>query len=204
MKIYAIFYLALAPIKKTCRPILLSLFSLCFTLTAFADTKPVTQLISYTSKAEQILELLVKLGPSEDMGESATGYRLNYPIIGGSFFGKGLKGKIIPGGADFAVRRKDGTLDVDALYRIKTDDGSIIIIHNKGIYRPNQQGRIKQANGDPLEPKDYYGMSSPVFHTQPGHYSWLQNFIFFGTIEDPGRDDQVRIRIFRLDQPAIK
>jgi len=148
---------------------------------------------------ELVMQLDVKLGPTEDMGVGADGHRINYPIIGGTFIGKdGLSGTVVPGGADFSLRRSDGVDLVEALYRIKTDDGQIIIVHNAGIFRVNEVGREREARGDTPEPGDIYARTIPSFKTQPGPYRWLSDYIFFGTI-DPVGEDGVLISIYKID-----
>jgi len=148
---------------------------------------------------ELVMQLDVKLGPTEDMGMGADGHRINYPIIGGTFVGKGgLSGTVIPGGADFSVRRSDGVDLVEALYRIKTDDGQIIVVHNAGIFRVNEAGLERQARGVMPEPGDIYARTIPSFKTQPGPYSWLSDYIFVGTI-DPVDEEGVLISVYKID-----
>jgi len=148
---------------------------------------------------ELVMQLDVKLGPTEDMGIGADGHRINYPIIGGTFIGKdGLSGTIVPGGADFSLRRSDGVDLVEALYRIKTDDGQIIIVHNAGIFRINEVGQGRAARGDAPEPGDIYARTIPSFKTHPGPYRWLSDYIFVGTI-DPTGENGVLISIYKID-----
>ncbi len=134
--------------------------------------------------AELVLQIHVKLGETEDMGKGADGHRINYPIVGGHFVGKGLKGEVVPGGADMSVERNDGVTMIEALYRLKTDDGQIIIIHNPGIWRPNDVGLKKLKAGEPLLEQDFYCLTTPSFKTSPGKYNWLTQNIFIGTIDD--------------------
>jgi len=147
---------------------------------------------------ELVMQIHVKLGPEEDMGKGADGHRINYPIIGGTFVGKGMKGTVVPGGADMSVERADGVTLIEALYRLKTDDGQIIIIHNPGIWRPNAEGLAKQAKGQQLLETDYYCRTTPSFKTQPGAYSWLSDYVFVGTIDDVS-EDEVLIGVYRVD-----
>tara|TARA_R110000868_G_scaffold364037_2_gene626637 strand:+ start:4277 stop:4885 length:609 start_codon:yes stop_codon:yes gene_type:complete len=133
--------------------------------------------------SELVLQIDVKLGEEEDMGLSADGHRYNYPITGGTFVGKGMRGTVVPGGADFALERRDGVTIIDALYRLKTDDGEIIIIHNKGIWNPTKLAVEKMAKSLPLKPEDVYYRTVPDFKTQPGKYDWLEDYIFVGTVD---------------------
>jgi len=104
-------------------------------------------------------------------------------VVGGIGAEMAVDGGIIVGGigADFSLRRNDGVDLVEALYRIKTDDGQIIIVHNAGIFRVNEVGREREARGDTPEPGDIYARTIPSFKTQPGPYRWLSDYIFVGT-----------------------
>lgn len=156
--------------------------------------------LGYGMTAEKVLQIRAKLGPTEDMGKGVDGHRRNYPIIGGTFEGNGLKGEVVPGGADFSLERNDGAEMLHAFYRIKTDDGQIIIVDNKGIFRLNEAGKAKKAAGKEPLPSDFYCMTTPKFFTPPGKYSWLQDYIFFGTVGDTGNEDEVLVEIYKLDQ----
>ncbi|WP_416425154.1 DUF3237 domain-containing protein [Pseudomonas sp. App30] len=150
---------------------------------------------------ELVMKINVKLGPPEDMGKGADGHRINYPIIGGTFVGAGMKGEVVPGGADMSVERDDGVTLVEALYRLKTDDGQIIIIHNAGIWRLNESGLAKQAKGlklNDMKETDFYCRTVPSFKTQPGKYDWLSNYIFLGSIDGDGMEE-VDISVYRIN-----
>lgn len=91
-----------------------------------------------------------------------------WPIVGGVFEGRGIRGTVIPGGGDFPVVRPDGVVIVDALYRLRTDDGVQIIIHNKGLGYSEETYRLL-----------------PTFNV-PGHkYAWLRESVFVATLTYP-------------------
>lgn len=152
---------------------------------------------------ELVMRINVDLGPSEDMGKGPDGHRVNYPIIGGTFVGKGMQGVVVPGGADLSVMREDGTVILDALYRLRTDDDQIIIIHNQGIGRLNESGLEKQASGATIaemEADDIYTRTVPTFKTAHGQHDWLNDYIFVGAIDYP-RDEQVIVSVYKVDGP---
>lgn len=150
--------------------------------------------------AELVLQIHVALGETEDMGQTAEGHRINYPIIGGHFSGRGLKGKVIPGGADMSVERSDGVTMINALYRLRTDDGASIIIDNAGIWRPNSSGLSKMKAGEKLLPDDFYCLTSPKFKTPSGKHNWLTQNIFVGTIDDVAGENAVLIGCYLMSQ----
>lgn len=149
--------------------------------------------------AELVLTINVELGETEDMGEGPDGHRINYPITGGTFTGKGLKGVVIPGGADMSVRRNDGTTLVDALYRLRTDDNQVINIHNYGVWRPNEVGLEKIKRKEKLLEQDYYCYTIPSFQTPPGEYEWMTRNVYVGTIDDNG-EFGVIIKVYKINQ----
>lgn len=159
-----------------------------------------------TLTTELVLQIHVELGETEDMGKTADGHRINYPIIGGHFAGQGpgrdLKGKVIPGGADMSIERADGVTMINALYRLKTDDGETIIIDNAGIWRPNTNGLRKLKAGDKLLADDYYCLTSPKFSTSVGKHNWLSQHIFVGTIDDVEDENAVLIGCYLMNQAA--
>jgi hypothetical protein len=168
---------------------------------ALAAAEVLKESIPNRIDSELVMQINVKLGPLEDMGPGADGHRINYPIIGGTFVGKDMRGIVVPGGADLAVDRNDGVTMIDALYRLKTDDGQVIIIHNAGIWRLNESGLAKQAKGVALEDmldSDAYCRTVPSFKTQPGKYAWLSDYIFLGSI-DYLSEEEVLIGVYRTN-----
>jgi hypothetical protein len=118
-----------------------------------------------------------------------------WPIVGGRFEGKGMRGTVIPGGGDFPVMRPDGVEVIDALYRLKTDDGVQIIIHNKGLYYP----------ATATAPEKFRLV--PEFIAPVGKYDWLNRAIFLSTLVDvpkamqlagPGQNDRL-IQVYRVN-----
>lgn len=178
--------------------------ALCLTLaTAWlpqAQASELKEKIPNRLSNELVMQISVKLGPREEMGKGPDGMRINYPIIGGTFVGKGMKGTVVPGGADMSVIREDGVSMINALYRLKTDDGQIIIIDNAGIWRLNESGLAKKAKGLELrdmKESDFYCRTTPKFKTQPGKHAWLNDYIFNGTI-DGVSEHEVLISVYQV------
>lgn len=108
-------------------------------------------------------------GPEKDATAADGGRGRVWPIVGGKFWGKGIKGDVIPGGGDFPVIRPDGVVVIDALYRLRTDDDYQIIIHNKGLYYPEEE---------------IYRLS-PSFNVSGKKYAWLRESIFVANLVVP-------------------
>ena len=59
---------------------------------------------------------MVDLAPTLPLGASPFGERRMVPIVGGTFEGPGLRGKVKAGGADRQLVRRDGAVSLDAVY----------------------------------------------------------------------------------------
>ncbi|ESQ88610.1 hypothetical protein ABAC460_15065 [Asticcacaulis sp. AC460] len=147
---------------------------------------------------ELVMQLVVTCTDPETVGgasHSKDGERTEiWPIVGGRFEGPGIRGEVIPGGGDFPVVRPDGVEVIDALYRLRTDDGVQIIIHNFGLRYPAANGLAERYR------------LAPEFIAPVGKYDWLNRSLFLSTLVDvppalalagPGQNDRM-IEIYRV------
>lgn len=135
-------------------------------------------------RLEFVYEALVAIAPLEDVGEVVSGHQRIIPITGGSFEGPRIRGRVMPGSADWNLARSDGVTVVSAAYFLRTDDGVYIKILNQGV---NPTGTT------PSRPR----FTIPSFEAPIGPYDWLNKSVFVGTLS-PGATGSVRIRVFRL------
>lgn len=130
-------------------------------------------------KTELVLNIIVTcsdpepVGPGDGASKDGTRTQI-WPIVGGRFFGKDIRGTVIPGGGDFPVTRSDGVEVIDALYRLRTDDGVTILIHNRGLMYTSAQ-----PAADPEWPRFRL---VPEFTAPVGKYDWLNRSIFLSTL----------------------
>ncbi len=137
-------------------------------------------------RTEFVYEAIADLLPAMPLGEGPLGERRMVPIVGGSFEGPGLRGKVLAGGADRQLVRKDGARLLDALYELQTDDGAIITVHNQVMSSTD-------ANGKP------YRFSHITLTAPEGKYGWLNRSVYVGTLHSlPPERRAVIIRVYRL------
>jgi hypothetical protein len=136
---------------------------------------------------ELALELYVTIAPPVVVGPSDHGTRQFIPITGGRFVGAmGLEGEVMAGGADWQLRRPDGVTEVMAIYSIKTADGVVIEVDNRGIIVP------AAADGS------RYVRTNVRFHAPQGPHDWLNKTSFVGTITPSRQGGAVIIRAFKV------
>lgn len=148
---------------------------------ALASVKP-TQLAAQNApdapQLEFAMELHVAIAPALEIGETPSGLRRIIPITGGTFSGPKLKGIIVSGGADWQIVHKEGVVELNALYTIKTDDGTLIYVNNKGIRVATPEVARRMMNGEQVPASDYYFRAIPTFEVPPGKYDWLSKAVF--------------------------
>lgn len=137
-------------------------------------------------KTEFVYEAIVDLAPTLQLGISPLGDRRMVPITGGTFEGPGLRGIVLAGGADRQLVRRDGSVNLDAVYELQTDDGVMISVRNRVLSR-----RPKDAPA--------YVFSTIELTAPEGRYGWLNDFVYVGTLNSlrPQRAAVV-IRAYRV------
>jgi hypothetical protein len=133
-------------------------------------------------KTEFAYEALVSITAAVDVGETPTGHRRYIPITGGSFSGPHIKGEVLPGGADWQTSRPDGVTELEAIYSMRCEDGTVIIVHNSGVAYGNS-GYIRTA---------------PRFSAPKGPHAWLNESQFVGTVIGGPKPGTVIIRVYRV------
>ena len=129
-----------------------------------------------------IYEAFVTIAPAIEIGPTPDGIRRYIPITGGTFTGPRLRGTVLPGGADWQLQRSDGVLEVNALYSIKTDDGTVLTVQNTGVL--SDSGR--------------YFRTVPSFKAPIGPHDWLNKNIFVGSALGAAHPGAVIIRVFQV------
>ncbi len=142
-----------------------------------AEPEPLGEAGQDPPKLELVMKIVVTCASPEAVAPTSAskdGERQEiWPILGGRFFGKNIRGTVVPGGGDFPVTRPDGVEVIDALYRLRTDDGVTIIIHNKGLAYPAAK----------IEDTRYRLV--PEFIAPQGKYDWLNRYVFVSTLVVP-------------------
>ncbi|MDK9711068.1 DUF3237 domain-containing protein [Acidaminobacter sp.] len=134
--------------------------------------------------AELIMELKVDIGSHQIVGDTALGHLKVIPILGGSFTGPGIRGRIIPGGADWNSLMGGKIRHVFAKYTLETEDGELISVENEGY-------------GEDSEPKPFI-RTVPRFTVREGStYTHLRSGVFVGSLKK-GDGEFVEIQIYKL------
>ena len=129
------------------------------------------------------MTLRVQVGPPTELGNVPRGRRRVIPILGGTFEGPDLRGKVLAGGADWQIVRADGLAELDTRYMLQTDKGSLVYIQNAGMRHAPPDVTKKLLAGEPVDPSQVYFKTVPTFETSAPELQWLTRAIFIGTGE---------------------
>jgi hypothetical protein len=157
-------------------------------------------LIAQTPPAPRLtlaFEARVQVGPPVEFGQVAHGRRRVVPILGGTFAGPNIKGKVLPGGADWQIIRDDGFSELDTRYALETDKGQLIYVQNKGMRHAAPEVMKKLLAGESVDPSLVYFATVPVFETSAPELQWLTRAIFVGTAER--QPSTVLLRFWKLE-----
>ena len=128
---------------------------------------------------EFVYEANGRLGAPVSIGPTPDGTRRIIPIFeGGRVEGPQIRGALLGHAADWQLTRPDGVTVADAIYALRTDDGVVIQIHNRGLRHGPPEVIQRLAAGDPVDPSEYYFRTVPEFIAPAGKYDWLNRSIF--------------------------
>ena len=121
-----------------------------------------------------------KVGPIQDLGQTARGHRRIIDILGGEVRGPKLEGEILPGGADWQIVRPDGTIEVVARYTIRSTLGAMVHVQNDGLRVATPEILARMTKGELMAPDSYYFRTAPRFETAEPSLKWLERTLFVG------------------------
>lgn len=136
--------------------------------TTVAPTKPSLTGARIAIRSRPLLTLRLDTAPTQDIGAGPRGTGVTYPVIGGSFDGERLRGKVLPGGDDWTLKRADGVTELDLRITLQTDDGALVHMTFAGI----------RNDGAPGAP---YFRTLPRFETGAEQYAFLNRLLAVGT-----------------------
>jgi hypothetical protein len=82
-----------------------------------------------------LMILRLATSATQDIGSTPQGALTIFPVIGGSFEGERLRGKVLAGGGDWVTAHGDGTVTLDLRVTLETDDEGLIHMTFTGARR---------------------------------------------------------------------
>ncbi|HTC08454.1 MAG TPA: DUF3237 domain-containing protein [Acetobacteraceae bacterium] len=132
-------------------------------------------------RTTHLCTVTLEVAGMQPIGATPVGNRRIGLVAGGTFAGPKLRGKVLPGGADWIVVRADGVTTLDVRLVLETDDGAAIGMTYRGLRHGPSEVMDKVNRGDPVDPSTYYFRTAVAFETAAAKYAWLNSAIFVGT-----------------------
>ncbi len=145
---------------------------------------------------EPIFTVQAELEAIINFGRTPYGERRVINILGGTITGPKLKGRILPGGADWQIVRSDGAADIQARYTIETDKGACILVSSDGLRHGPPAVLESLARGDRVDPGLYYFRTVMRFETADPAVDWLNRILALARGQREARN--VRLDVYEV------
>ena len=128
-------------------------------------------------RTRPLMTLRLSTASTQEIGSVPHGTRVTFPITGGSFEGERLRGKVLPGGGDWVIKRADGVLELDLRITLESDDGALIHMTSFGLRHGPPEVIAALALGERVDPATYYFRTTPRFETGHQKYAFLNRIL---------------------------
>jgi hypothetical protein len=128
-----------------------------------------------------LMTLDFAVAPATKIGPVPYGTRTIVPIVGGSFEGPRLRGKVLPGSGDWTLLRSDDVLELDLRVSLETDDGAAIYMTAQGLRHGPPDVIAALGRGERVDPASYYFRTLPRFETGSQRYEFLNRTLAVAT-----------------------
>lgn len=143
-----------------------------------------------------VFDLAIRVGTPIEIGDVGVGDRRVIDILGGEVTGPKLQGRVVPGGADFQMIRRDGLTELHARYTLELDGGGRVYVENTGLRFGPADALERIRRGEPVDPALIYFRTAPRFETAVPELAWMTRHLFVGT--GARRPDRVELSVFQV------
>jgi len=135
---------------------------------------------SPTVRAEFLMQLSAEFDDPQNVGDTPLGARRILYMKRGSFAGPRLSGRLLPGGGDWVLIRRDGVAQLDIRFTLCADDDALIYVSSRGILDMAPELRRRILDGEQIDPAEYYFRTVLAFETAADKYRRLNRVVAVG------------------------
>lgn len=147
------------------------------------------------------LKLDVDVNNATTIGQVPGGMRRVVPIKGGEFNGEKLRGKVLPGGADWVLHQTDGVMRIDVRICLQTEDDALIYLNYQGRFIMREEAGERLAAGETLAKDEYSLTMVASFESGDERYRWLNQVVAVGVGAQLGWNPVYDI--YQIGSPAV-
>jgi hypothetical protein len=127
----------------------------------------------------QVYRLEAAVDRPLDLCDIAGGRRRIVPLTGGTFTGRELNGKLLPGAsADWQIILPDGTALGDIRYTLQTDGGALLYVQSRGVRHGSAEVLGRLGRGEDVDASEYIFRTSTQIETAAPELDWLNKGVF--------------------------
>jgi Protein of unknown function (DUF3237) len=142
---------------------------------------------AYNPATEYVFTIYATISDAMTVGPTTRGQIRAIPITGGEVEGENIRGRVVPGGADWQRARADGITEIEATYAIELEDKTLVKVVNRGIIDAQST------------PEGRYFRTAVRFEAPQGPHQWLNEAIFLCKADrHPTRAQTVQVEVFKL------
>ncbi len=134
-------------------------------------------------RLEFAFALRVEFNTRIKIGKLPSGFTRGFTgVTGGLISGPKLQGRVVPNsGGDWPSYWPNGAVEFTAQYMLEADDGTQILLKNRGFRFATPEVTARMERLDPVDTSEYYMRLSPFFEAPQGPHDWLNRTVFVGT-----------------------
>ncbi len=140
---------------------------------------------------EPVLHIEADLETPQLFGKTPYGERRVINIVGGTVAGPRLRGKILPGGADWQIIRSDGVADIFAKYTVEIEGGGFVLVTSAGVRHGPPEVIARLSRGEPVDRDAYYFRTCVRFETAAPEADWLNRVLMIAV----GAREKMKVKL---------
>ena len=117
-------------------------------------------------------------------------------VAHGTFDGPALSGTVLPGGGDWLLTRRDGSIELDIRFALRTVEGEAIYLRSLGLFVASDAVTACIRGGEDMPSDAYYFRTAILFETGAARLAHLHRTLHIGV--EQRRPDGMVTDIFAL------
>jgi hypothetical protein len=130
-----------------------------------------------TLQSRRLFVFQIEVRPASIIGATPGYDRRVGEVVGGTFEGERLRGRILSGGSDWQSLRRDGAITLNVRMVLQTDDGHLIGMTYQGMRHGPKEVMERIGRGETVSPSEYYLRATPYYETASEKYDWLNRTV---------------------------
>ena len=126
------------------------------------------------------MRIAVEFAAPRVVDDGPVGGRRVLHVTSGTFEGAALRGEVLPGGGDWLVGRRDGSIELDTRFTLRTTEDEVIYFRGAGLFLASEAIIARIRRGESVPPNQYYFRTAVLFEAGAARLSHLNQALHVG------------------------